>query len=203
MPTDLIAFVRVLKGAHAGSLPGPEAGVPRAGARVLKVKQLVNKNKVSQLQGKRKHEQMRSGSRDFDRATKRVGIWQPTIQRGPIPESPREDPKLHFHWLSTVGEETMGEVTLCSPDNSSVTLKCRATRSYTRDYKCASCPNRHSVLAADTITVVLGDQHCPESMPPMADGSCALVVRLCNITIEELNFYVLGPINNFGGNWEN
>ena len=37
----------------------------------------------------------------------------------------------------------------------------------------------------------------------MADGSCALVVRLCNITIEELNFYVLGPINNFGGNWEN
>ena len=54
-----------------------------------------------------------------------------------------------------------------------------------------------------TITVVLGDQHCPESMLPMADGSFALVVRLYKITIEELNFYVLGPINNFGGNWEN
>ena len=163
MPTDLIAFARALKGVHAGSLPGPEAGVPRAGVRVLKVKQLVDKNKVSQLQGKCTHEQMRSGSRDFDRATKRSRIWQQTIQRGPILESPREDPKLHFHWLSTVGEETMGEVTLCSPDNSSVTLKCRTTRSYWRDYKCVSCPSRHSVLSADTITVVNGDQHCPES----------------------------------------
>ena len=78
---------------------------------------------------------------------------------------------MHFHWLSAVGEETMGEVTLCSPDNSGVTLKCRTTRSYKRDYKCASCPSRHSVLSADTITVVIGDQHCPESMPPMAVGA--------------------------------
>ena len=36
----------------------------------------------------------------------------------------------------------------------------------------------------------------------MADGLCVLVERLFNITIEELNFYALGPINNFGGNWE-
>ena len=57
MPTDLIAFAMALKGALAGSLPGPEAGVPRAGARVLRVKQIVSKNKISQLQGKRKHEQ--------------------------------------------------------------------------------------------------------------------------------------------------
>ena len=42
MPTDLIAFARALKGVHAGSLSGPEAGVPRAGVRVLKVKQLVH-----------------------------------------------------------------------------------------------------------------------------------------------------------------
>ena len=59
------------------------------------------------------------------------------------------------------------------------------------------------MLIADTITVVLGDQHCPESMPPMADGSCALMVRLSNITLEEMNFYVFGAINNFGVNWEN
>ena len=45
MPTDLIAFAMTLKGAHARSLPGPEAGVHRAGVRVLKVKQLGNKNK--------------------------------------------------------------------------------------------------------------------------------------------------------------
>ena len=30
-----------------------------------------------------------------------------------------------------------------------------------------------------------------------------LVVRLSNITVEELNYYVFGSLNNFGGNWEN
>ena len=40
------------------------------------------------------------------------------------------------------------------------------------------------------------------SMPPMADGSCALIVRLFNISIEELCFFSLGPLNNLGGNWE-
>ena len=168
MPTDLIAFARALQGVHAGSLPGPDAGVPKSRVRVLKVKQLVDKNKISLFQGKRTHEQMRSGSRDFDKATKRSRIWQSTILRGPIPESPREDPKVHFHWISAVGEETMDKVTLCAPDNSGVTLKCRTTRSYSRNYKCLSCPSWHSVLSADTITVVIGDQHCPESMPPMA-----------------------------------
>ena len=36
----------------------------------------------------------------------------------------------------------------------------------------------------------------------MADGSCALIVRLFNISIEELCFFSLGPLNNLGGNWE-
>ena len=109
---------------------------------------------------------------------------------------------MHFSWLSTVGQETMGEVTMTAPDNSTVTQKFRTTRSFTHDYKCASCPSRHSVLRSDTITVLLSDQHAPESMPPMADRSCALVVRLFNISIEELCFYSLGPLNNVGGNWE-
>ena len=129
MPTDLIVFAKALKGAYAGSLPGPEAGVPKVGVRALKVKMLVNQNKISKLQGKRTYEQMSSGSREFDSATKRSGTWKPTIKRGPIPVSPREDPLLHFTWLSTVGESTMGEVTLCSPDNSSATLRVQATRS--------------------------------------------------------------------------
>ena len=73
MPTDLIAFARALQGVHAGSLPGPDAGVPKSRVRVLKVKQLVDKNKISLLQGKRTHEQMRSGSRDFDKATRLPG----------------------------------------------------------------------------------------------------------------------------------
>ena len=78
-----------------------------------------------------------------------------------------------------------------------------STSSYSRDYKCLSCPNRHSVLAPDTITVLVGDQHCPESMPPMANGSCACVIRLSNISVEQLNYFIFGTLNNFGGNWEN
>ena len=70
MPTDLIAFARGLKGVHAGSLHRPDAGVPKSRVRVLKVKQLVDKNKINLLQGKCTHEQMRSGSRDFDKATR-------------------------------------------------------------------------------------------------------------------------------------
>ena len=52
MPTDLIAFARALQGVHAGSLPGPDAGVPKSRVRVLKVKQLVDKNKISLITGK-------------------------------------------------------------------------------------------------------------------------------------------------------
>ena len=96
----------------------------------------------------------------------------------------------------------MGEVTMSAQDNSTVCQKFRCTRSYTHDYKCASCPSKHSVLAPDTITILLADQHTPDSMPPNADGSCTLIVRLFNITIEELCFLSLGPLNNKGANWE-
>ena len=163
----------------------------------------MEKNTLNLFQGKRSHEKISSGSRDFDRATKRSKIWQSTLVKGPIPKSPREDPRVHFRWLSAVGEETLSEVTLTAPDNSGVTVKCMSTRSFSRDYKCLSCPSRHSVLISDTITVLVGDQHCPESMPHMADGSCACVVRLSNISVEQLNYYIFGTLNNFGGNWEN
>ena len=202
MPGNLIAFAMALMGGLAGSLPGPGTGTPRVGARVLKVKRLINFNKLNPLAGKRKFDLVGSGSCDLDSATKRVGVWKPSVQKGPIPMSPRADPKTHFSWISSVGEETMGEVTMSAPDNSTVCQKFRTTRSYTHDYKCASCPNRHSVLAPDTITILLADQHAPDSMPPNADGSCTLIVRLFNITIEELCFLSLGPLNNKGANWE-
>ena len=127
----------------------------------MKVKRLINFKKLNPLAGKRKFDLVKSGSRDLDSATKRVGVWKPSIQKGPIPMSPRADPKTHFSWISSVGEETMGEVTMSAPDNSTVCQKFRTTRSYTHDYKCASCPNRHSVLAPDTITILLSDQHAP------------------------------------------
>ena len=79
----------------------------------------------------------------IDRATKRSRIWQSTLVKGPIPESPREDPRVYFLWLSVGGEETLREVTLTAPDNSGITVKCMSTSSYSRDYKCLSCPNRH------------------------------------------------------------
>ena len=64
-------------------------------------------------------------------------------------------------------------------------------------------PSRHSVFNADTITVLIGDEHCPESMPPLPNGSCACVIRLSKITVEQLNYYVFGTLNSFQGNWEN
>ena len=118
---------------HAGSLPGPGTSAPRVGGRVLKVKRLISYNKLPPLSGKRKFDCVRSGSRDLDSATKRVGIWKPSVQKGPIPMSPRADGKTHFSWISSVGEETMGEVTMSAPDNSMVCHRFRCTRSYTHD----------------------------------------------------------------------
>ena len=46
----------------------PEVGAPKSRLRVLKVKKLLGRNTLSLLQGKRTDEQMKSGSRDFDRA---------------------------------------------------------------------------------------------------------------------------------------
>ena len=107
-----------------------------------------------------------------------------------------------FTWISSVGEETMGEVTMVSPDNSQVCHRYRCTRSFTYDYKCSSCVSKHSVLAPDTITILISDQHAPDSMPPNADGSCTLIIRLFGITIEDLCFLSLGPLNEKGANWE-
>ena len=117
---------------------------------------------MSVLQGKRSHEKISSGSRDFDRATKRSRIWQTTLVKGPIPESPRDDPRRHFHYVSKAGEETLREVTLVAPDSSGNPVKAMCTSSYSWEYKCLSCPNRHSVFNTDTITVLVGDEHCPE-----------------------------------------
>ena len=53
------------KGGLAGSLSGPGTGLPRVGARALKVKKLIALNKIPPLSSgsKRKYDYIRSGSR--------------------------------------------------------------------------------------------------------------------------------------------
>ena len=202
MPPDLIAFARALLGKHVGSLPGPEVGAPRSRLLVLKVDKLKEHNSINLLQGKRQHEKISSGSRDLVKATKRARTWEPTVVMGPIPESPRDDPRRHFHYLSKAGEETLREVTMVAPDGSGNTVKAMCTSSYNWEYKCLSCPNQHSVFNTDTVTVLVGDEHSPETMPPMPNGSCACIIRLSKVTVEILNYYIFGTLNDFKGNYD-
>ena len=62
--------------------------------------------------------------------------------------------------------------------------------------------SKHSVLAPDTITILISDRHAPDCMPPNADGSCTLILRLFGIMIEDLCYLSLGPLNEKGVNWE-
>ena len=49
-----------------------------------------------------------------------MAIWKPSVESGPIPVSVRQEDRLHFTWITSVGEATMGEVTMISPDNQQV-----------------------------------------------------------------------------------
>ena len=146
MPWDLIVFARALMGKLVGSLPGPVVGDPKCRMLVMKVDKLKEQNSITMLQGKRQHERISSGSRDLVKATKRARTWEPTVGLGPIPESPRDDPRRHFHYLSKVGEETLREVTMVAPDGSGNIVKAMCTSSYNWEYKCLSCPSQHSVF---------------------------------------------------------
>ena len=83
----------------------------------MKVKRFIAQNKIPLLSGKRKYDCIRSGSRQFDNATKRMAVWKPSVESGPIPVSVRPDGKNYFTWITSVGEATMGDVTMVSPDN--------------------------------------------------------------------------------------
>ena len=88
---------------------------------------------------KRKYDCIRSGSRQFDNATKRMASWKPSAENCPVPVSVRQEDKLHFNWISSVGEASMGEVTMISPDNQQVVHRYKCTRSFTYNYKCLTC----------------------------------------------------------------
>ena len=74
------------------------------------------------------------------------------------------------------------------------------TRSYSYDYKCLSCQRAHSVLDPDSITIVLADQFSPDTMPPNTDGSCICLIRYHGLTMEDLNYLILGPVSEHGPN---
>ena len=96
----------------------------------------------------------------------------------------------------------MGEVTMISPDNHHVVHRYKCTRSFTYDYKCLSCESKHSVLAPETVTILISDQFAPDCMPPNADGSCKLIIRLFGLTVKDLCYLSLGPLNVKGVKWE-
>ena len=104
--------------------------------------------------------------------------------------------------MSDVGEASAGMVTMVSPDYSQHVHRYQCTRSYSYDYKCLSCKSGHSVLDPDSITILISDQFCPDTLPPNTDGTCTLIIRLHGLTMEDLCFFTLGQLNERGANWE-
>ena len=101
-----------------------------------------------------------------------------------------------------MGEASAGEITMINPDHGQQVNSYKCTRSFDYNYICLCCKSGHSVLEPDSITIVISDQFCPDTLPPNTDGSCTCVIRLHDLTIEDLSYLTLGPLNEKGPNWE-
>ena len=75
----------------------------------------------------------------------------------------------------------------------------KVTRSYDFAYQCLTCDKKHK---GENITIIIGDQFCPDTFSMMTDGTCACIIRFHGMTVMNLNFYVLGPLSAHGRNWE-
>ena len=78
--------------------------------------------------------------------------------------------------MSTVGESSIGDITLTNPDNGKdnrVKAGFKVTRLYNYAYMCLSCKKQHSVLDPDNITIVIGDQFIPDTLPKNTDRARA------------------------------
>ena len=42
---------------------------------------------------------------------------------------------------------------------------------------------------------ILGNEHPPDSLPKLADGTCAFILRFFSMTIEVLNCYTVHPFS--------
>ena len=58
------------------------------------------------------------------------------------------------------------------------------------------------MLDHDNITILLGDQFTPDTMPKNTDGTCTCLIRYHGLTMEDLNYLVFGPISQHGSSWQ-
>ena len=84
--------------------------------------------------------------------------------------------KDYFNFTSTVGEASAGEITLINPDHGNdhrVRLEVnryKCTRSFDYNFRCLSCQSGHTILDPDSITIVLADHFCPDTLPLIPMG---------------------------------
>ena len=136
------------------------------GARASKIKKVISENVIPPpLQGaKRKLDCITSGSRQFETTAKKLATWKDTAENKPVPMNCRLEQKDYFNYMSTVGESSLGDITLINHNHGNdhrVRLpvhRFKVTRSYGYGYRFLSCQKGHSVLDPDSITIVLADQ---------------------------------------------
>ena len=58
-----------------------------------------------------------SGSRQFETTAKKLATWEDTAESKPIPMNCRLEQKEYFSFMFTVGESSIGEITLINPVN--------------------------------------------------------------------------------------
>ena len=52
-----------------------------------------------------------------------------------------------------------------------------------------------------SLTIVLADHFSPDTMPQNTDRSCTCLIRYHGLTMEDLNYLILGPASEHGPNW--
>ena len=58
-----------------------------------------------------------SSSRQFENMAKKLATWKDAAESKPVPMNCRLEQKEYFSFMSTVGESSIGEITLINPDN--------------------------------------------------------------------------------------
>ena len=82
----------------------------------MKIKKPIALNIISPISSgsKHKYDCISSGSRQFDNATKRMASWKPSNDNRPVPVKVRQVDRMHFNWVSGVGEASFGMLTMIS-----------------------------------------------------------------------------------------
>ena len=81
----------------------------------------------------------------------------------------RLEQREYFGFMSTVGESSLGDITLTNPDNGkdnrvkAEVHRYKVTRSYNYAYMCLNCKKQHSVLNPDNMLNQVQRAHHGES----------------------------------------